>query len=70
MTLQPGGVIQFGFTNVTGLSFTALSSTNLFMPSTNWTRLGPVTEVAPGQFQFRDAVLTNVPTRFYQVASP
>jgi outer membrane protein assembly factor BamB len=68
-TLLPG-LIQFGFTNLPGLSFTAVASTNLSTPSQEWTQVGTVPEVAAGQYQFKDTLLTNAPARFYQVKSP
>jgi len=34
---------------------------------TNWTALGGVTEISPGQFQFTDPQATNSPQRFYRV---
>jgi hypothetical protein len=37
---------------------------------TNWMRLGAATELSPGQFQFRDAQVTNSHQRFYRVTSP
>ena len=66
----PGGTFQFGFTNVPGLSFTAYASTNVALPLTNWTRLGAVSELAPGVFQFSDPQATNASRRFYRVRSP
>jgi outer membrane protein assembly factor BamB len=66
----PGSGFQFGFTNVPGLSFTALAATDPTLPLTNWTRLGPVGEDSPGQFQFSDPQATNVAKRFYRVRSP
>ena len=69
ITLQTG-VFQFGFTNLPGQRFTAVASTNLFTASTNWVQAGPVAEIAPGQFQFKDMVSTNVPARFYRAKSP
>jgi hypothetical protein len=68
--LLPGGPFQFGFTNVPGLSFTALMTTNVALPLTAWTRLGPVAEVSPGQFQFTDSLAPNDSVRFYRVRSP
>ncbi len=64
------GTFQFGFTNTPCASFTALAATNLALPLSNWTVLGPVTEVSPGQFQFTDAVATNGPQRYYRVGAP
>ncbi|PYI80634.1 MAG: hypothetical protein DME26_21160, partial [Verrucomicrobia bacterium] len=64
------GAFQFGFTNLSGVPFTALATTNFTLPSSNWTVLGPVTEFPPGQFQFTDTAATNFPYRFYQIRSP
>lgn len=64
------GAFQFGFTNTPGRSFTVFSATNLSAPFTNWTLLGGVAEVAPGQFQFIDLQATNSSKRFYRVSSP
>ena len=66
----PGGAFQFAFTNVPGLSFTAFAATNVALPFTDWTRLGTVPEVSPGQFQFTDPQATNDSQRFYRVRSP
>jgi hypothetical protein len=64
------GSFQFGFTNSPGMSFTAYSSTNLSLPFNNWTRLGFVPEISPGQFQFTDTQSMNFPVAFYRVSSP
>jgi hypothetical protein len=69
ITDMPGGNFQFGFTNTPGLSFTVYSATNLSLPATNWTRLGPATEVSPGQYQFNDMAAQG-PKQFYRVSSP
>jgi hypothetical protein len=69
-TLLGNGSFQFGFTNLSGVSFTALGTTNLTLPSSNWNVLGPATEIFPGQFQFIDLSATNSPPRFYQIRSP
>lgn len=68
--LLPGGAFQLGFTNVPGLSFTVFATTNAGLPFTNWMRLGAVTEVSPGQFQFTDSQATTDAQRFYRVRSP
>jgi hypothetical protein len=62
------GAFQFAFTNTVGAVFGALATTNPSQPLSNWTALGGVTEVAPGQFQFADPN-TNTPTRFYRLRS-
>lgn len=69
-TRLPNGFFQFNFTNAPGRSFSALASTNVALPASNWTALGAPTEISPGQFQFTDAQATNGPYRFYRVRSP
>jgi DNA-binding beta-propeller fold protein YncE len=64
------GILQFGFTNAAGGSFTVLSSTNLALPLSNWTVVGPATNTAPGQFQFISQPTTDDAQRFYGVRSP
>ena len=64
------GTFQFSFTNSVGAVFGALASTNVSLPSSNWTALGGVTEVSPGQFHFSDPQATNSPQRFYSIRSP
>jgi len=70
MSLQPDGSVQLSFTNTPGLSFTAYSTTNLSLPFTSWSDLGPATEVSDGLFQFTDTIGTNDPQRFYRITSP
>jgi len=65
-----GGAFQYSFTNTPGLAFTALTSTNIALPLSNWTILGAVTEIAPGQYQFTDVQNTNDPMRFHSVRQP
>jgi hypothetical protein len=60
---------QFAFTNVVGAEFTALASTNLTLPLSNWTVLGVAAETSPGQYQFTDSAATNN-SRYYQIVSP
>jgi hypothetical protein len=63
---SPGhGTIQLNFTNVTGLNFSVLASTNLASPAANWIVLGTPNENPAGQYHFTD-LTTNV-TRFYRV---
>lgn len=70
VSLQSGGALQFGFTNLPGALFNAFGTTNLNQAFTNWTWLGEVPEVAPGQFQFTDSPAGDNPARFYRVSSP
>ena len=59
------GKMQLTFTNVTGLSFSILASTNLATPLANWTVLGMPTESPAGQYQFVDS--NSNKARFYLV---
>lgn len=64
-------VLQFAFSNNTpGATFTVLSTTNISLPLTNWTVVGPATNTGPGLFQFTTPPTTNDPQRFYRVRSP
>ena len=65
-----GGAFQIGFSNAPGASFTALATTNLALPYSNWTTLGSVTQISSGQYQFTDTQATNKSQRFYRVSSP
>lgn len=64
------GSVRFGFTNIAGATFTALSTTNVTLPSTNWTVLGKVQEISPSQFQFTAPPPTNGLQYFYRVRWP
>ena len=64
------GGFQFSFTNVASANFTVLGTTNVSLPLSNWTPLGPATEIAPGQYQFTDAGSTSNAARYYRVRSP
>jgi len=70
LTLLPNGAFEFGFTNVPGMSFTAYGTTNLVLAFTNWIRLGGVTEISSGQFQFTDLSGAGNQKRFYRVTAP
>jgi hypothetical protein len=64
------GNFQFSFTNMPGALFNAFATADLNQPVTNWTWLGQVTEVAPGQYQFTDTSGTTNAELFYTVTSP
>ena len=51
-------------------NFTMLTTTNLSLPSTNWSVPGAAAEGPLGNFQFTDPQATNNPLRFYRVRSP
>lgn len=64
------GSFQFSFTNTPGATFTIWGSTNVALPLSSWTKLGSLTNISAGQYQFTD---TNAPAnacRFYRVSSP
>jgi len=67
-----GGVLQMSFTNLGGFAFTVLGSTNLALPLTNWTVIGPAVEspAGSGNYQFTDTQNTNQTTQYYRVRSP
>jgi len=64
------GSFQFAFTNSVGALFGVLATTNVALPLTNWTVLGGVAELSPGQFQFTDSQAITNSGRFYRVRSP
>jgi len=61
---------HFTFSNTPGALLGALATTNIALPSSNWTRLSGVTEISPGNFEFTDANATNNVQRFYQLFAP
>jgi hypothetical protein len=61
---------RFAFTNSVGALFGVLTTTNLSLPLSQWTALGGVVEISPGQFQFTDSQATNGGLRFYRAYSP
>jgi hypothetical protein len=67
--ISANGAFQFVFTNSPGALFNVLSTTNLALPLSNWTVLGGVMEVSPGQFHFADPKATNGPHYFYRAHS-
>jgi sugar lactone lactonase YvrE len=64
-----GDVFKFSFSNVPAASFTVLSATNVSLPLSNWTAVGPASNSATGLFEFTTQT-TNDPMRFYRVRSP
>jgi len=64
------GSFRFGFTNTPGATFTVWGSTNVTLPLSNWTKLGYMTNVSAGQYQFTDTNVPSKPRGFYRVSSP
>jgi hypothetical protein len=65
-----GNGLQFTFTNAPAADFTVLTATNVSLALTNWTVLGEVQQVAPGEYQFTDPLAATNLVRFYRVRSP
>jgi uncharacterized delta-60 repeat protein len=65
-----GGAFQFSFTNTNATAFTVLASSDVSLPSTNWTALGSPVSLGGGLYQFTDPGATNHARRFYQLRSP
>jgi hypothetical protein len=61
--------IQFNFTNNVNALIGVLTTTNLTQPLANWTPLGGVTEISPGQYQFTDIGMKDS-KRFYCLFAP
>ena len=64
------GLVTLNFTNVIGMPFCVLTTTNVALPVASWSALGVPTELSPGQFQFTDSQLPTAPARFYRISSP
>ena len=65
-----GGSFKASFTNVTGMGFAVLATTNLSAATTNWTTLGTPTEAPAGQYQLADPQAAANKVRFYRVSLP
>jgi hypothetical protein len=65
-------VASFGFTNLTGQSFSVLSSPSLATPVASWSVVGTTVETPPdsGQYQFTDPTPATNGTRFYMLRQP
>ena len=63
------GSFQFSFINLPDNKFTVLTSTNVALALSNWTKLGTITNSPPGYYQFTSAP-TSEPSRFYMVLLP
>jgi hypothetical protein len=66
------GSVSFTLTNYSDMSFTVLASTNVALPSSQWSNLGTAVEspLGSGQYPFTDPHATNYSRRFYKVTLP
>jgi hypothetical protein len=70
LTRLADGRMQMSATNRPGASLSMLATTNLSLPLSAWSVLGPAAEISPGYFQFWDPPLSNSMQRFYRLRSP
>ena len=66
-TRLANGNFQLTFTNITGMNFQILASTNLQTPLANWINLGAPTEIPINHYQFTDTQAPANKARFYKV---
>jgi hypothetical protein len=71
-TAFTNGAFGFSFTNVSGASFTVFATTNIDLPLSNWSNIGPAVEspLGSGHYQFMDPPAGSSAQRFYIVRSP
>jgi len=67
LTVLGTGAFQFTFTNVANTTFRVLATTNVSLPSTDWTVLGNATNAGGGVYQFTDPGAAGLPQRFYRL---
>ena len=70
LDILTNGQFQLNFLGTVGSSWTVLASSDLSLPSSAWTVLGPANQIALGQFQFTAESVHNFPLRFYRLRSP
>jgi uncharacterized delta-60 repeat protein len=64
------GVFQFTYNSADRAAFTVLATTNLGVPTTNWSVLGTATNVGGTRYQFTDPTAGKFLQRFYQLRFP
>ena len=64
------GQFAIQFAGSSNVGYTVLETTNVSLPASNWTVLGPAMLLSNNLFQFSDTQATNVPLRFYRLRSP
>jgi hypothetical protein len=61
---------NLNFTNLPGLSFSVIGTTNLPSSPTNWSWLGLVPEVSSGVYSFTNTQFSNGGSAFFRVRQP
>ncbi len=69
-TTPTPGQFAFQFAGNPNAAYSVLASTNLLLPLTNWTDLGPATLLSNDLFQYLDSHTASYPQRFYRLRSP
>lgn len=64
------GQMNVSFTNIFGMPFRILTTTNLTSSADSWDALGVASELYPGHFQFTDPQPPTGSRRFYKFISP
>jgi hypothetical protein len=64
------GSFQLAFGGTQNGSFTVLSTTNVFLPSKNWSAIGTASNIGPNLFEFTDPNPATNFQRYYRVRSP
>ena len=70
LTVLSNNAAKLAINFTPGASLTVLATTNLSLPSSNWTVLGVAMESPAGYFQYTDLGATNFSRRFYRVRTP
>jgi hypothetical protein len=62
-----GQSFQISFSNLSGLNFNILATTNLALPLSAWQVVGSAQEISPGQYRFTDSRTPGTTQQFYTV---
>ncbi len=70
VTLAGNMVVTSGTNGIQGTSYYVLTSTNVSLPRTNWTRLATNSFGLGGSFSFTNALSANLPQTYYLIQMP
>ncbi len=70
LTVLGNGAFQFTFPNADNTAFNVLATSDVSLPTSNWTDLGNATSIGGGVYQFTDPAATGFIRRFYQLRFP